>query len=154
MVSKSPLLLADAMLGTLCKWLRLLGYDTVYAALSWSDHQIAARARAQNRIVLTRDRELAKRKGIHCLLIRSQVLDEQIKKVFDVLGVPPAGQVRCPQCNTVLVSISSSQAQDHVPKHILDTQCDFAHCPTCDKYYWPGSHWANIQSTLKRIQDA
>ena len=63
MATRSPLLLADAMLGRLCKWLRIWGYDTVYAS-SWSDHKIAARARAENRIVLTRDRELVRRKGI------------------------------------------------------------------------------------------
>jgi uncharacterized protein with PIN domain len=153
MIEQSPRLLADAMLGRLCKWLRLLGYDTVYA-LSWTEHQIAARARAQNRIVLTRDRELCKRKGMRCLFIRSQVLEEQIKNVLDALGMPPVGQVRCPQCNTLLVAVSPRQAQGRVPGHVLDTQRDFAHCSTCDKMYWPGSHWDNIQSTLKRIRDA
>ena len=62
------MLLADAMLGRLARWLRLIGYDTVYAQ-GWSDHRVAARARAEARIVLTRDRELARRRGVRCLLI-------------------------------------------------------------------------------------
>ena len=148
-----PLLLADAMLGRLCKWLRILGYDTVYA-LSWSDHQIAARARAQDRVVLTRDRELAKRKGIRCLLIRSQNLEEQIAYVLEAFGLPPDDRIRCPQCNTLWVVAWPQQVQDRVPRHVLNTQTKFALCPTCDKVYWPGTHWDNIQSTLERIQDA
>jgi uncharacterized protein with PIN domain len=154
MTARSPLLLVDAMLGRLCKWLRLLGYDTVYAS-SWSDHKIAAQARAENRIVLTRDRELAKRKGIHCLSIHSQVLERQLEEVIDALGLPPAGtEARCPKCNALLAAMSPQQAKNHVPRYVLTTQRDFAHCSTCDKVYWPGSHWHNIQSTLERIQDA
>ena len=153
MTDSFPLLLADAMLGRLCKWLRIVGYDTVYA-LSWPDHQIAAQARAQNRIVLTRDRELAKRKGIRCLLIRSQKLEEQIETVLDAFGMPPTDRVRCPQCNTLLVSVSPQQARGHVPRYILDTQHDFSYCPMCVKFYWPGSHWDHVQSILQRVRRA
>ena len=80
-----PLLLADAMLGRLAKWLRLLGFDTLYAGRR-SDHQIAALARAEGRIVLTRDREMTRRKGICCLYVDSQVLEEQLAQVLGDLG--------------------------------------------------------------------
>ena len=90
MVKELPPLLADAMLGRLSRWLRLLGYDTLYAS-SMSDHQIVARARAEGRVVLTRDRDLAQRKGIRCLLIQSQALEDQVSIVFHVLGQPSPG---------------------------------------------------------------
>lgn len=57
-----PRLLADGMLGKLAKWLRLLGYDTAYENDA-PDHELARRARAEGRILLTRDRELSARRG-------------------------------------------------------------------------------------------
>jgi uncharacterized protein with PIN domain len=146
-----PTLLADAMLGRLAKWLRLLGYDTLYDS-ALSDHQIAARARAEARIVLTRDRELARRKGFHRLLVRSDLLEEQMREVVTALGAPPPeAQPRCPQCNASLSRLSPDQVRSHVPAHVVKTHRRFHHCPECDKYYWPGSHWRNIQSVIARV---
>jgi len=155
MVKELPPLLADAMLGRLSRWLRLLGYDTLYAS-SMSDHQIVARARAEGRVVLTRDRDLAQRKGIRCLLIQGQALEEQVSVVFNVLGEPSPGvQPRCPRCNTALAEVSPDQVRPFVPAHVFHTYSRFHHCPTCDKYYWPGSHWENVRLTIQRIrQDA
>ena len=148
----APRLLVDAMLGRLCKRLRLLGYDALYAA-SWSDHQIAAQARAQGRIVLTRDQELIRRKGLDCLLVHSQTLETQLEQIVATLGAPPPStRPRCPRCNTALESITPEQARVHVPKYVFDTQHIFTRCRTCSRYYWPGSHWQNIHSTLERIK--
>jgi uncharacterized protein with PIN domain len=153
MVRELPCLLVDAMLGRLAKWLRLMGYDALYAS-NCSDHQIAARARAEQRLVLTRDRELARRKGIQCLLIHSDDLEGQLAEVFAALGEPPAEvPPRCPQCNTPLREAAPDEARQHVPSYVLRTQHHFGYCPTCDKYYWPGSHWQHVQSVLGRVLD-
>lgn len=149
MPDEPPPLIADAMLGRLCKWLRLLGYDVVYAN-THPDHQIVAQARTENRVVLTRDRQLAQRKGIRCLWISSQVLEEQIQEVVAALGLPE-GQSHCPQCNTPLTDLSSAQVKARVPKYIFNTQRCFTYCTTCDKVYWPGSHWEHIQMTIAQI---
>ena len=150
------------MLGRLAKWLRLLGYDTLYAGDA-SDHQIVAMARAEGRAVLTRDVELARRKGIACLLIHSQVLEAQLAQVIAAYGpvVPRDGALvggefvpavpRCPACNGVLVTVPKEQARAHVPVYVWETHGRFHRCLGCDKLYWPGSHWERIQSTLARI---
>jgi diguanylate cyclase (GGDEF)-like protein len=117
-------LLADEMLGRLARWLRLLGYDTLYET-GLSDHQLAARARHEDRVLLTRDRELARRKGIRCLLVRSQELEEQLEQVIDTLGAPAAeSEPRCSSCNAQLISISRQEASLHVPAFVLDTQAE------------------------------
>jgi hypothetical protein len=140
------------MLGRLSRWLRLLGYDTLYAP-ALSDCQIAARARAEGRIVLTRDQHLARRKGIRCLLIQSQALEEQIRQVLTMLGAPlQEARPRCPVCNAVLSQASPAQVRPFVPAYVFKTHRRFHHCPTCDRYYWPGSHWENIQSTIEQIK--
>ncbi len=139
------------MLGRLAKWLRLLGFDTCYAD-QLSDHQIAARARAEGRVVLTRDREMARRKGIRCLFINSQILEEQLEQVVAALGLPsPEAAPRCPQCNGQLAEVSRSEVRPHVSAYVWRTHHQFHHCQGCDKYYWPGSHWNRIQSTIAQV---
>ena len=148
-----PRLLADAMLGRLSRWLRLMGYDTSYAA-TLSDHQIAAHARAKERVVLTRDRELARRRGIRSLLIRSQKLEEQIQQVFAALGPPPPNtRPRCPKCNTILAQVTPDEIRARVPAYVLKTHQHFCHCTDCDQVYWQGSHWRQVQEVVERLLD-
>jgi uncharacterized protein with PIN domain len=144
------------MLGRLARWLRLLGYDALYAQDLGpghvSDHQIAARARTDGRVVLTRDRELARRKGVRCLLVRSQILEEQLQEVVAALGRPPPGApARCTACNAPLVEISPAEARPRVPPYVFRTQRCFHRCPACERLYWPGSHWRRVQSTFQRV---
>lgn len=146
-------LLADAMLGRLSRWLRLMGYDTAYATTQ-PDHRIAAQARAEGRIVLTRDRELARRKGIRTLLIDSQVLEEQLQEVVSALGPPAAGtEPRCPRCNAPLVQAATREIQARVPAYVLQTHQHFRRCADCDKVYWRGSHWQNVQQFVEQMLD-
>jgi uncharacterized protein with PIN domain len=148
-------LLADAMLGRLAKWLRLLGFDTLYAGRR-SDHQIAAIARAEGRVVLTRDREMMRRKGIRSLYVDSQVLEEQLKQVIGELGLSLAGEserrpARCPVCNQPLVRVSRDEVRLRVPPYVWQTQSLFHRCPECERIFWPGTHWEHIQETIERM---
>lgn len=150
----STAFLADAMLGRLAKWLRLLGFDTLYAGRR-SDHQLAALARAEGRILLTRDREMTRRRGIRCLYVDSQLLEEQLAQVIADLGLslPHSGGARCPQCNEPLAAISRTEARPCVPAYVWKTHSLFHRCPACHKVYWPGSHWEHIQATIDRVVD-
>ena len=69
------------MLGRLARWLRIMGYDTAYHP-NLQDQELARMARAQGCVLLTRDTELARRKGIHCLLIEDQRLEGQLRQVL------------------------------------------------------------------------
>lgn len=144
-------LLADGMLGRLAKWLRLLGYDVAYDNAA-SDPELAHRARAEGRVLLTRDRELAARRGLRTLLIRSQVLEEQVREVQDSLGPPPHPALsRCAVCNSVLEPVPPAAVASHVPPYVLRTQTQFQHCPGCDRVYWPGSHLQAMRGQMERF---
>ncbi len=146
-LDEPPPLIADAMLGRLCRWLRLLGYDTLYAG-DRSDIEIAALARAQERVVLTRDRGMAQRKGIRCLLLSGQTLSDQLDQVRRSLGISH-GQTRCSQCNTVLEEMPPALARERVPPYVWATQAHFYHCCACDRVYWHGTHWDGVQTFLQ-----
>lgn len=148
---QTPPLLADAMLGRLARWLRQLGYDTIYAR-DWSDHRIAARARAEDRLVLTRDQHLAQRRGIRCLLIEHQDLEGQLEEIWLALGPPPPDlEPRCPNCNAPLRAIEDDQVRRRVPAYVYRTHDRFRYCAQCDQVYWRGSHWAKVESTIDQF---
>ena len=136
--------LADAMLGRLAKWLRILGYDTLYNP-SWDDLYLVRLARAQDRILLTRDTELARRRGVRVLVLKSERLEEQVRQLHRDLGLGAVAPFsRCPVCNTPLEEISKDQAWGQVPPYVFVTQKEFRLCPSCDRFYWRGSHWEHM----------
>ena len=148
----TPRLLADAMLGKLARWLRILGYDTVYA--QGDDALIAQRARSEGRIVLTRDHEMARRRGLPTLLIASQDLTAQIAQVVAELGHPTDASPRCMTCNVPLTPISVEEARPLIPHYVAETQTAFHRCEKCGKIYWQGTHWQGIEHQLQSLQSA
>lgn len=141
-------LLADGMLGRLARWLRLLGYDTVYENHA-DDLELARRARAEGRILLTRDRALAARRGLRALLIESEDVQEQVRQVVETLGPPPNPALsRCSVCNTPLEPAAPQQVADRVPPYVLQTQERFGICPECGRVYWAGTHLEHMRRYL------
>jgi uncharacterized protein len=140
------------MLGTLAKWLRILGYDTLFDP-ALDDHQLVRLALAQDRVLLTRDRSLAQRRGVRTLLIESEQLDEQIRQVLtDLQEEPDRAFSRCPVCNERLESIDREVARSQVPAYVARTHKSFKQCPGCGRVYWRGSHWQQMDEHLERLQ--
>lgn len=140
------------MLGRLAKWLRLLGYDTAYQNDA-TDYELARRARAEGRLLLTCDRELSARRGLRTLLIRSQQLEDQLHEVREALGPPPELSLsRCSVCNVVLEEIPAQGVADRVPRYVLETNAQFRHCPSCGRIYWSGSHVEAMEEWLEDLE--
>lgn len=139
----------DVMLGSLARWLRRLGYDTDYASTR-DDAELVRIARAEQRVLLTRDRPLAQRRGLRALWIASQSLDEQLRQVTTAFPLTPDRcRPRCAECNSLLLSAEPSEVADRVPAYVLGQYQHFQRCPNCGRVYWPGSHWSGIQSRLR-----
>lgn len=141
--------LVDGMLGRLAKWLRAAGHDVVYEA-PFDDLALVDRSRREDRVLLTRDRELARRRGVRCLLIEGQEIDGQLSQVLRLFPAPAAGS-RCLRCNVPLESVPLSAVQDFVPPYVRQHQRDYWLCPSCRRVYWQGTHWQRIQERLRRI---
>jgi uncharacterized protein with PIN domain len=147
-----PRLLVDAMLGRLARWLRLMGYDAAY----WrdgSDLDLIRQACAEQRLIVTRDRQLAGRRGILAVLVASESLNEQIAEMRAVLAsrapAAPEPFTRCPECNGELHDLSHEDARDLVPPYVWHTQHLFRRCPDCGRVYWRGTHWPGMSSRLE-----
>jgi len=143
---------ADAMLGRLARWLRLLGCDTWFAP-DVEDAELVRRAIAEDRVLLTRDRRLlAAWRVPHALWIASERLGEQLR---EVLGAYPVAWrmdlfTRCPACNASVVPVDRAAVRDRVPPRVWQEHARFSRCPGCGRVYWPGSHATRIRAVLER----
>ncbi|MCD5401636.1 Mut7-C RNAse domain-containing protein [candidate division NPL-UPA2 bacterium] len=140
-----PKFVADRMLGRLARRLRMLGYDTLYPRVE--DSELVRLARAEERILLTRDTHLSRRKGLNLIFIESERVKEQLKQLMRQLELTSDESLtsRCTICNTELEEMGREEARDYVPEFIYYTHRDFAHCPACHKFYWKGTHWKGIK---------
>jgi uncharacterized protein with PIN domain len=149
-----PRFLADVMLGTLAKWLRILGYDTAYDNRI-PDDEIVNRCLREGRIALTRDSRLAQRRLLRsALLIESTELGAQLQQVLYFLGASPEPSrllSRCVQCNTPLTPASPESVRDSVPPFVFQTQVDFRRCPGCGRIFWGGTHRDHIRARLQKL---
>lgn len=144
--------IADTMLGRLAKWLRILGYDTLYPGQE-TDHRLAKIAADDVRVLLTRDVELAARKGFQKLLIHSNELSEQLAQVIEAFDLKTNDRTLslCLLCNRSLSEIGKEQAQGKVPTYVYQTQPRFHQCSSCGKIYWAGTHLEHIRNELKKL---
>lgn len=139
---------ADGMLGSLARWLRRLGYDTHYAN-DRDDNALVRTARAEGRVLLTRDRALAARRNLRALLIESQSLDEQLAQVRAAYPLPPVLRPpRCSECNDLLRPAAPEEVAGRVPAYVERTYAHFHVCDGCGRIYWPGSHRAHMSARL------
>lgn len=154
--SETPRFVADAMVGKLARWLRILGIDVVYDA-SLDDHELVALARLEGRVVLTRDNPLAKASDEPPrLFIESDDFREQLRQVVKIYNLDPklALFTRCVECNAVLKPIAREDVYERVPPYVFSTQSHFKRCPQCDKILWGGTHRAQMKKMLDSIFDA
>ncbi len=141
--------IADHMLGSLAKWLRMMGYDTIYDK-RMDDKAISAAARAEGRFVLTRDKELAKEPG--AFLVEDDELDAQLAAVKTKFGLMfDETTIRCTACNGELTELPKEQARGAVPEGAFAGNDKFWKCAGCGKVYWRGSHWLGIMERLKKL---
>jgi len=149
--------LADEMLGSVAKWLRILGFDTEYAK-DMDDDDILEKALNEGRIVLTRDRGLRQRavkSGIEVIYLESAELEEDMRAVIG--KYPPERDKfmrRCTLCNSQLLEVGKEAAKGRVPKGVYERQERFWYCKRCDKYYWEGSHWKKMKEFLRKVEKA
>jgi len=146
--------IADCMLGRLAKWLRVLGYDVAYER-AISDDLLVARARAEGRILLTRDRRLVQRRALRGgpghLLIKSDQPDEQLVEMAKQYGIevrPDRFLTRCLRCNEPTDRVPREAVKGSVPSYVFLTQEMFSGCPACGRVYWRATH---VESILRQI---
>lgn len=145
--------IADAHLGGLAHLLRLAGFDTLYDN-HFADEAIEALASSEARIVLTRDRELLKRRTItHGCYVRSLKPEAQLHELFDRLDLAGSAQPfrLCLSCNVPLHGIAREEAAARVPAGVLERHARFVTCDVCRRIFWEGSHWKRMRGLVDSL---
>jgi len=149
--------IVDHNVGKLAKWLRVMGYDTLFFNGS-NDSRMIATALAERRVILTRDTQIMQRRVVtkgqlKAILIKSDRPELQMHQVIETLNLDC--QFRpftiCLECNQTLVVRSKEQVKDLVPPYVFRTQSQYMECPTCQRIYWRGTHWQAMTERLKQF---
>jgi uncharacterized protein len=147
-----PRLLADEMVGTLARYLRMAGCDTAYARGN-SDDEIVVRAAAEQRVVVTRDRALAGRLPGSVLLV-STAIGEQVRATWAALpSIPREVRFdRCTRCNGRLEPVPARDRtleQPGIPWERVDRGLSLYRCEACAHVYWEGTHTESVRKRLR-----
>lgn len=158
---KSVRFVADVNVMKLGRLLLLMGFDTACSSV-FSDRKIADLSERENRIVLTRDTLLLKRKKVvFGRRVRSHLPYDQLSEVVRFFGLEKQVRFlsRCSHCNVLLEPKGKSEVL-----HLLEPKTRmfyhrFLQCPQCKKVFWKGSHcrdlakrfeWAGIRTAGKK----
>ncbi len=145
--------IADSMLGRLAKWLRIIGYDTIYYP-EIDDREFVNIALKEDRFILTRDTLLVKRRNVKdYLLVEGDHFRDQLCFVVKRLKLDPNAEIltRCIRCNTPLEMIDRSDIKLMVPDYVFETQDFFKMCQICKKVYWGATHRDTMEKELRSI---
>lgn len=147
--------IVDQNVGRLVKWLRIMGYDTIFFNGS-NDSRMIATALAEGRVILTRDTQIMRRRVVtrgllKAILIQSDDPEQQMLQVIETLNLDCNFRpfALCLECNEYLVERSKEEVKNRVPPYVFKTQEQYMQCPSCRRIYWRGTHW---QAMTKRLE--
>jgi uncharacterized protein with PIN domain len=145
--------IVDCMLGKLAKWLKILGFDTVYFS-KIEDSALLDLAQKEGRVLLSRDNGLIeKSRDIDTLFIESEDWNPQLEQVLDEFELWPEIRPysRCIECNVELKDLPKRRAKNLVAPFVYERATSFAICPRCGRVFWKGTHHKDMEFKIEEI---
>jgi|HigsolmetaAR204D_1030405.scaffolds.fasta_scaffold20087_1 hypothetical protein len=144
-----PRLLCDEMLQRLGRWLRAAGYDTAIAAGGIPDRDLLELAKAEMRVLITRDRALASRSGVPVVALNETGIDAAAHTLRASIGIDwlHAPFTRCIVDNAPLRPADDEERRG-APSRFVDRPDAVRACPLCRRIYWPGGHEQRMRARL------
>jgi uncharacterized protein with PIN domain len=143
--------LADAMLGSLARWLRAMGLDKIYR--NFYTEEMLDDLLSDGRMLLSRHRKTIR---LHpfSLLILSDRAGDQIRQMKEAGWLHLDRSLwfsRCLRCNVPLERAESTFARESIPDHVfMHHGEEIRFCPSCKRCYWPGSHRERMLASLEK----
>ena len=144
---------ADAHLGRLARYLRMLGFDTLYEN-AHPDRELVRISVEEKRILLTRDRELLMHRELtHGVYVRGDRPRDQLRYLVDRLDLRDSCRpfTRCMTCNGHLEPVDLDEVLTRVPDRVAERHRDYRRCSECLRIYWPGSHYDRMKRFISRV---
>ncbi|NEC12352.1 hypothetical protein G3I34_08640 [Streptomyces sp. SID8014] len=151
-VEGAPLrFLLDVHLGTLARRMRLLGIDTAYESHDLGDPALAARSAAEQRVLLSRDRGLLRRRELWAgAYVYSDKPDEQLRDVLGRFAPALLPWTRCTACNGRLRDADKDEVARDLEGGTKATYDVFARCDACGRVYWRGAHHDRLETIVRQ----
>lgn len=146
----------DTNVGRLAKWLRILGYDTLFIN-DLDDDELIRIAMDEGRILLTKDTRILRRRVVYdgqlkLVLIRDDDVKGQIRQVVQTLNLDHTKPFSlCLECNQPLMPREKDEVQELVPPYVFKSQTQYMQCPSCHRIYWRGTHWQRMKRELEEL---
>jgi uncharacterized protein len=135
----------DVHLGTVARWLRLVGVDAAYGN-DLDDGTLIERANRGRLALLTQDRGLLRRRKLWLgAYVRGAGPDEQFRDVLDRFAPPLAPWTRCLACNGLLAPVSKADVEPLLRPGTRRTYQTFSRCADCGQIYWRGAHSGRLE---------
>ncbi len=150
--------IVDHNVGKLAKWLRMMGYDTLFFTGD-DDWQMIITALNEGRVILTRDTQIMRRGVVtsgrlKAILIHGDEPKQQMQQVTETLDLDFQSRLFtiCLECNQPLEERTKQQVKDRVPPYVFRTQNQYMECPSCHRIYWKGTHWQAMTKQLEKLR--
>lgn len=152
---KVPTFIADCHLGKLAKYLRFMGIDTLYFP-QIDDNDLIDLANKEDRVILTRDRELYEREKADCVLLKEIKIAKQLQEVLRIFDLKKntCNSSRCIVCNEPLIVVKKEEVLEKLPPKVVKCFSYFELCPQCDRIYWHGDHYKRMKVFLEKVLES
>jgi len=145
--------IVDQHLGSLARYLRMLGIDTEYNK-NLSGHELVEKANHENRILITKDRSILKRNELKFgYFVYADDLDSQLEELVLQFKLKEHISLfsRCLECNSILHQIEKEKIGHRLPQKVKEQHNSFTLCDNCDKIYWKGTHYQRMKNKIENI---
>lgn len=153
-----PKFIVDVNVGKLARWLRMLGYDTIFMN-DIDDGALVDIGLKEERVLLTKDTQIMLRRPVTSGKVRALLTSEddprkQVRQVITEMKLDRNREFTlCLECNVPLVPRSKDEVQDLVPPYVFKTQSQYYQCPGCRRIYWRGTHWEHMNRELAMLME-
>lgn len=148
---------ADAMLGSLARKLRALGYDTTYYGKG-EDAALVGQAKREGRVILTADRQLASWASSRVpkvILVTGRNDGSRIRAIGQAARASGiklvSGDSLCSLCGGEMEPLTKKDVVGRVPPPVGRRHRLFYRCRSCGQIYWRGTHWKKLRSLARRL---
>lgn len=151
---REPKFVLDVHLGKLARYIRMLGFDTVYKN-NLADDDLIKISLNEKRTILTKNKEILKRNVVtHGYWVRDENPEEQVKEIIERFDLKNSIKefTRCIECNTVLNKVKKENIINQLPSKVKEWHEEYYECPGCKRIYWKGTHYEKMIKLIKRIK--
>ena len=151
--------IVDTNVGKLARWLRMLGYDTLFIN-DIDDNDLVAIGLNDKRVLLTKDTQIMLRRVVTSGMLKAVLIEDdnpkdQLRQVARMMKIDQERKfTRCLECNDLLVPKGKDDVRDIVPAYVFKTQSHYFQCPVCQRIYWRGTHWQRMNKEMEVLMGA